>query len=80
MARDKHDLSAASQSGPADAAVLAAPAEPQQSFAARATYWQKSFGRFIGRQPLTKIIGASLLRRILVANMLGLLGLLLALL
>lgn len=80
MARDKHDLSAASQTGPADAAILPAPAEPQQSFAARASRWQKSFGRFIGRQPLTKIIGASLLRRILVANMLGLMGLLLALL
>jgi two-component system sensor histidine kinase ChvG len=78
MARDKHDLSVAQQSGAADAAVMAAPAEPAPGFAARASRWQKAFGRWIARQPLTKIIGASLLRRILVANMLGLLGLLLA--
>lgn len=50
------------------------------SYTAKASAWEKRFGRWISRQPIARLIGATLLRRILVTNMLGLLGLLLAML
>ncbi len=70
-------LAAASEPVPG---VNRTPAQEEMSWTAAVSRFRGPLSRWFDRQPLTRLIGASLRRRILLTNIVGLAGLLLAML